>query len=298
MLHAIAFETLMRASQNLKSIYQFRSKSVFNHEPKIIFTVQNNNYKIQTVAHSKDLLSALKLRNRIDGVGFDLRLSIPSFTFTDDFDSRVDHVLIRELKSGAIVGGFRLLSNSGGERLSNNKAFDLDLLKSTNSSILELSKLFILPEHKHPDLVNLAASYISEYCLRSGDEIIISAQSLNSGSSRCAALAYRYFASLDLINNFYHCPSQTDYQVPNFQHWNNYFKDGLSCNELAEIQTLLSSTFKETLTLGASIAGPPARNRMTDRIDFLTILHKEDLNRSLWKKSQHFSESYFESSFS
>ena len=105
---------------------------------------------------------------------------------------------------------------------------------------------------------------------------------------------YQYFLSLDLIKNYHQAPPQESYLVPNFDHWKAHFKNQLSQDELAESHSLLPPIFIETLNLGATISGAPALDRQTNRIDFLTILAKDELNRSLWKRSSYFSESHFE----
>ena len=298
MLHSVAFETLMRASRNLKSLHRFRMNSVLNQTTKIQVMVQNENYIIETVTKTKELFRLLKYRSDHEGFSNDLRLSIPSFTFTDTFDSHAEHILIRDLRSGTIVGGFRLLSSAYAPIFSNDFRFSLNQIKTFTNRILEVSKLFVQPQHKHQDLVALSAQFISEYMLKSRDEILIGTQSINSDSFKSAGLVYRYLQSLQKTNTQYPCSPRQAFQVPNFEHWATHFKDCLSSNEQSESLSLLSPTFKETLSLGATISGAPALDRHTNRIDFLTILAKEDLNRALWKKSPCYTESLSEYSYS
>lgn len=290
MLHSIAFETLKRVNRNLKSLHRFRLNSVFDQSFKIRMSVKNENYQIETITDSKDLLCALKLRHKLEDRFSDLRFSVPSFIFTDEFDSVAEHILIRNLKNGQIIGGFRLLSSGFTNQLACETKFNLHSLKQQSLKILELSKLFIFPEHKHQDLMILATKFLSEYSLKSSDDVILSIQGINSNSGKSAVLMYQYFLSLDLIKNYYLAPPLEPYLVPNFDHWNTHFKNQLSQDELSEGYSLLPSIFRETLNRGATINGAPALDRQTNRIDFLTILTKDDLNRSLWKKSSYFSE--------
>lgn len=290
MLHSLAFETLMKASKSFKSLSRFRINSVFDQTPKIFVSIINQNYQIQTVTRSKDLLALLKLRSKTIEQSVNLRFSIPSFTLTNEFDACAEHIIIRNLKTKELVGGFRLLSSSYVSRFSCEKKFQLNTLKSTSNRILEISQLFILPEHKHKDLHQLVAQFISAYSLKSGDELIISSQSINSASSRTAALSYCYFQILGLTSRYLNSSPQISYQVPNFEHWKAYFRDFLSLSEQNECLALLSTIFKESLCFGTMIGGIPALDADTNHIDFLTILHKEDLNRNLWKKSPYFTE--------
>ena len=177
------------------------------------------------------------------------------------------------------------------EQFSCEATFDLKNLKIKDGRILELSQLFVLPEHKHKDLLSLAARFLSNYSLKSRDEYIICAQDIRTDSSRDAALVYRYFQTLGIVEANISCQPKGPSLVSNLGHWVNHFHSRLSQTEIEESLSLLSEAFKETLSLGASVAGLPAWDSQTNHIDFLTILHKEDLNRALWKKSQNLLES-------
>lgn len=284
MLNRIALETWKRASQNLISLYQLRLNKVINQTAKHLVLTKGERYEIETIQRSTDLYTALKLRRDIEKANYNLRIGLSEFALTDDFDIHADHVMIRDTKTGSIVGGFRLLSTPHSQTFYNETIFNIDAIKSNSASILELSRLFLLPEHNHKDLMTLAARFLSHYSMVARTDLIISNQSINSGASRSAALVNQYFNSVGLQSSHFKCQVQTPYQIPNFQHWKNYFRTGLNDNELCESAALIPPVFKDSLNIGVTIAAPPGFDRFTNRIDFLTILHKEDLNRALWKK--------------
>lgn len=285
MLNTIAFETWKRASQNLISIYQLRLNKVLRQQAKHLVFINDTHYEIETINHTKDLYVLLKMRRHLEQSNNKLRIGLSEFALTDDCDVDADHIVIRETKTKTIVGGFRLLSSLYAKKFFNESIFNLDPIKSKCHNILELSRLFILPEHKHKDLMSLAARFLSQYTLESKADVIISNQSINSGASRSAAMVNQYFNTVGLHNPYFQCSLRSSYDIPNYQHWANYFKNGLNDSELTESAALLPSIFKDSLNIGVTIAAPPGFDRVTNRIDFLTILDKEDLNRSLWKKS-------------
>lgn len=297
MLKTIAYETWKRATENLRSLYQLRMSNILAHVPKVLTHAQNDLYEIKTIFLSRDLYTSLKLRNELSQSSFDLHQASTLHALSDDFDTTADHIMIRDKRNNSIIGGFRLISSNTHPTLSCENAFDLIPLKQHCSRILEISRLFLLPEHKHADIIHLAARFLSEYSLNAQTEMIVSRQSINSGASRNAALAYRYLSILGAKNSEIVCKPQLSHQAPNFIHWNNHFKEHLSAHETYEGAALLSAVFQESLRLGATISGYPSLDRSTNRIDFLTLLHKEDLNRSLWTKSQLSSGSSSEYSY-
>lgn len=298
MLNTIAFETWKRASQNLISIYQLRLNKVLRQQAKYLVFINDSQYEIETINHTKDLYVLLKMRRNLEQANNKLRIGLSEFALADDYDVDADHIVIRDTKTKAIVGGFRLLSSFHAKTFFNESIFKLDPIKSRYRNILELSRLFILPEHKHKDLMSLAARFLSQYTLVSKTDVIISNQSINSGASRSAALVNQYFNTVGLHNPYFQCSLHGSHHIPNYQHWTTYFKNGLNDSEISESASLLPSVFKDSLNIGVTIAAPPGFDRTTNRIDFLTILDKEDLNRSLWKKSFSHSELSYASSYS
>tara|TARA_B110001454_G_C12723266_1_gene436115 strand:+ start:34520 stop:35422 length:903 start_codon:yes stop_codon:yes gene_type:complete len=290
MLNTIALETWKRASQNLISLYQLRLNRVLSQNAKHLVFAKSDRYEIETIQRSTDFYAALKLRRSIEKSNHSLRVGLSDFALTDDFDIQADHVMIRDTKTGTLVGGFRLLSSHHTQSFSNEIVFNIDSIKNQSVAILELSRLFLLPEHNHKGMMAIAARFLSQYSLLAQTDVIISNQSINSGASRSAALVNQYFNSIGLHNSFFKCQVQNHFQIPNYQHWTNYFKSGLNDGELCESAALLPTVFRDSLNIGATIAAPPGFDRTTNRIDFLTILHKEDLNRSLWKQSSPLSE--------
>lgn len=278
-LNLTATDTWNRAKENLKTLYQLRVKSAFEYAAKNQVFIQSSRYEIETVTEFKDLMHLLNIRAN------------------DSYDTKADHVLIRDKKNMKTIGSLRVLSSHHSEKFSSEEAFDLSDLKQSSFGIIELSRLNLLPEHRHMEVFNLIASYLSQYALKDSAEYLICNQSINSGSSRSAVLAHKYFESMNAASPL-SLTVKSDFQVPNFEHWKGFLKGPLSKSELEEIEQLLPPILKESLALGANIAEVPSLDKCHNRIDFLTILHKEDLNRALWKKSPSHSELSYAFSYS
>lgn len=252
----------------------------------------NSAYKLEAASSAKDFLLMFKLRRAVEST------ALKALSTTDRYDLNARHVIIRNKKTQAIVGGFRMTQMTNSTVFSCESVFNIDRIKAKSLRILEVSRLFLLPEHKHGNLLLQIANFIHEHCCTTDSEIIICNQSLNSGASRNAALIARYFKLNGLMTNDLFCPVDSSFEVPNFQNWYNHFTECLSENEIQECSSLLSTSFQKCLDLGATVSGVPALERASNRIDFLTILHKDDLNKSLWKNSFSHSELLAKSSFS
>ncbi|MBL7546215.1 MAG: GNAT family N-acetyltransferase [Bdellovibrionaceae bacterium] len=278
MLNALSFDTQKRSTNS--------------------FSLQDAQYALESASSAKDFLLLFKLRRAIETSKTNPCYILNALSTTDKYDLTARHVMVRNKKNNMLIGGFRLIQTSGATLFSSESTFDISVLKEDSGKILEMSRMFLLPEHKHKGLLQFVATFVHEYCGLTQSKTIISCQSLNTSASQLAALSARYFARQGLINNKFTCPVSKSCHVPNFQHWYKHFNEQLSKNEIQECSTLLSTGFQESLLMGATVSAIPALDRRTNRIDFLTILDKNDLNKSLWKKSFSPCESSAKLSFS
>mgnify|MGYP001582332625 CR=1 FL=1 len=108
--------------------------------------------------------------------------------------------------------------------------------------------------------------------------------SIKTTDPREAALLYRYFYEDKRIVPEYFAPPTAAFTMPQLDLWLNKFKNPLSEELRAEAEKLIPPLFRAYLKIGSYVGGEPAWDAEFKCIDFLTILHKEDLNKSLWKK--------------
>lgn len=276
------------------STFSFES----SQRPKNLQSIHTSDYILEPARTARNFIRLFQVRRSIETSTSTSANMLNALSTTDKFDLNAQHIIIRSRKSNDIVGGFRLTLLTESSTLSCESIFDISPIKKKSTRLLEVSRLFLLPEHKHRHSLQLIATSIYEFFCLTHSEYIISSQSLNTRASQLAALVARYFASTGKTNLDCSCSVVPKHQVPNFQHWYNHYKENLTENEIQECSPLLSADLKESLNLGAKVSATPALDRSANRIDFLTILDKGDLNKSLWKKSFSRSESSVKLSFS
>jgi putative hemolysin len=84
---------------------------------------------------------------------------------TDPFDDRCHHVLLREGRTGRLVGSFRLLLLEGGAEIGKSYSaqfYDLSRLEAFVGPIAELSRFCIDPVVRDPDVLRLAWAALTQ----------------------------------------------------------------------------------------------------------------------------------------
>ncbi len=107
---------------------------------------------------------------------------------------------------------------------------------------------------------------------------------IKTANPREAALLYKYFLDDKRIVPEFLCPPTVAFTMPELDLWIQKFKNPLTEAETEEASKLVPPLLRTYLKVGCYIGGEPAWDEEFQCIDFLTILNKEALNKSLWKK--------------
>jgi putative hemolysin len=95
---------------------------------------------------------------------------------------------------------------------------------------------------------------------------------------------YRFFEEQGRMSEAFSAPPKMMYAMPGFDLSLKNIKLPLSPAEREEAETLLPPLCRAYLKAGAYVGGAPAWDWEFKCIDFLTILRRDDLNKSLWKR--------------
>lgn len=179
----------------------------------------------------------------------------------DPFDAVCDHLLVRELESGEVVGTYRLQAGRRAgavEKLYCAQEFDLTPFAGRRDELLELGRACVHRHHRNLAVLSLLWQGIYAYAREVNARYLIGCSSLPGTDPAVGARAYS-----DLIRQ-YLAPAP----------WLTQPHPALACPlwelspEPAPIPRLLSAY----LSLGARICGPPALDREFKTVDFLTWL--------------------------
>lgn len=263
--------------------YKMRKNQVHKFRPKVEISSVIGSFELKTVTDSEELIEALRLRYQVfhrEMIG----KTKPSGIDVDEFDFICDHLIIKDNKSGRIVGTYRLNSSLFSDRFYSENEFEMSHVLSQPGVKLELGRACIHKDYRRGIVISLLWKGIALYMAKTKADLVFGCASIKTESPREAALLYRHFEESERFRPEYFCPPQLKYSMPSIGLWIRSFDRTLTVEENDEAQTLVPSLCQAYLKAGAYLGGEPAYDAEFKCIDFLTILEKGNLNKSLWKK--------------
>ncbi|MCX4470227.1 GNAT family N-acetyltransferase [Micromonospora sp. NBC_01655] len=87
----------------------------------------------------------------------------PAGLDTDEFDAHCDHLIVREERTGAVVGTYRLLPPGRTTRRYADTEFDLTALDPLRDVLVEAGRSCVHPDHRSGAVINLMWAGITRY---------------------------------------------------------------------------------------------------------------------------------------
>jgi putative hemolysin len=185
--------------------------------------------------------------------GFELT----STTDADRFDEHCDHLLVREDKSGELVGCYRMLPPSGAIAaggLYTATEFDVRALDPLRPSLVEMGRAVVREEHRNGAVVLLMWAGILAYQDRCGYDYVTGCVSVPLSQVRGVR---------DFVLQRY----RSDYEVRPYR---PVPLDDIPAAERVEVPPLM----RGYLRLGARVCGEPAHDPDFGVADFMALLDK------------------------
>lgn len=283
MINTIAHSSFGKVSSNLQSFYQLRLNRIHKFKSKIDIHTEVGPFEVKTVTNVEELKEALSLRYEVfhremlgkkSPYGFDV----------DEFDFNCDHLIIKEKRSNQIVGTYRLNCSLFTENFYSGKEFLISHLFEQPGVKLELGRACIHKDYRRGVLISLLWRGIAEYMAASEARILFGCATVKTDDPRDAALLTRYFEEEGRILPDYRTRPTISFTMPMLNYFMNEVRSPLTEAQRVQAEELLPPLCRAYIKIGASIGGEPAWDQEFQCIDFLTILRREDLNRTLWKK--------------
>lgn len=262
---------------------KLRRHKVHKFRPKVTLHNQVGPYTLKTVTHQDELIAALKLRYEVfhhEMIGKSQTQGID----VDEFDFSCDHLIIVDNKTQEIIGTYRFNCSAFSERFYSANEFHIDALLNLPGTKLELGRACIRKDHRRGIVISLLWSGIGEYMAKTNAAWLFGCASIKTDSPRQAALLYRLFEMQGRFSPKLACAPTLQYTLENFDLWLHKLRLPLNEADMSEAEALLPPLCRAYLKAGAWIAGEPAYDKEFKCIDFLTVLDRENLNRTLWKK--------------
>lgn len=223
-------------------------------------------YSLLVAREEDEVRAAQRLRHDVFAgeLGAVLRCAEPGRD-VDDFDAHCDHLVVREDRSGQIVGTYRMLPPEGARSAGGlycQTEFSIPGLAGLLDRLVETGRSCVHPEHRTGAVVSLVWAGIARYMLLTGYRWLVGCASvpLRTPGAPGGAFAAGVW---DTARARHYAPEQ--YRVQPHRPWD---PDTAPRPQRAGLPPLL----RGYLRLGAQVCGPPAHDPDFDVADFLVLL--------------------------
>jgi putative hemolysin len=215
-----------------------------------------------------EVLEAQRLRYQVFGEELGARLPSAGLGIDEDeFDGHCDHLIVRDERSGAVVGTYRILPPEAAGRaggLYADREFDLTFLQPLRHRMVEVGRACVHPAHRSATVMLLMWSALARYVIEGGYEYFVGSASIGLGDGgHLAASVFervrRDRLSPDSLRVFPRNPLPLDHFEP---------------SEPASIPPLL----KGYLGMGAWVCGEPALDPEFNCADLPILLSLDRLD--------------------
>jgi putative hemolysin len=238
--------------------------------PRYVPPLEQGRYTVKLVSDTHELRDALRLRYHVFNV--ELREGLAASHSTghdfDEFDTVVQHIIVKHTADNTVVGTYRLQTGVMAARnigYYSEQEFDFSPYEPLRNEVLELGRACIAQAHRNTPVLSLLWKAIAQYAVAHGCRYLIGCSSLTSQDPVAGSKVYAR------MQNFLAPPELRTVPQPAYSF---ELRDG-ETSEDAKIPKLL----RAYLAAGAQICGPPAMDRAFGTIDFLTLLNLGRLPR-------------------
>lgn len=227
-------------------------------------------YHVSLAVDDSEIREAQRLRYKVfaEEMGARLSSALPCHDM-DLYDPFCDHLLVRELDSGEVVGTYRILPPEAARRVGSYYAeqeFDLTRLNFLRPRMAELGRSCVHPAHRSGTVIARLWMGLADYMTRYGYEYAVGCASIGmADGGHIAASVHRQLAGRHL--------APIEWRVtPRYRLPVEILDDGRTAS--------LPPLIKGYSRLGAMVCGEPAWDPDFNTADLLMLMPMKQLNRS------------------
>ena len=227
-------------------------------------------YHVSLAVDDSEIREAQRLRHEVFAEEMGARLSsvLPGHDI-DLYDPFCDHLLVRELGSGEVVGTYRILPPESARHVGSyysEQEFDLTRLHFLRPRMAELGRSCVHPAHRSGGVIARLWIGLADYMTRYGYEYMVGCASIGmADGGHIAASVYRQLIERHLAPVEWRTTPR--YRLP---------VESLDDGRAATLPPLT----KGYTRLGAMVCGEPAWDPDFNTADLLMLLPMAQLNRS------------------
>ena len=221
--------------------------------------------------HQDEVRAAQRLRYQVFAGEMGARLTTPVPGHDIDlFDNYCEHLLVRDVASGQVIGTYRVLTPVQAQRVGSTYSdteFDLTRLRGMRDRMVELGRSCVHPEHRHGGVIMALWAALAEFMVRNQLDTMIGCASvpmLHHGMvcGDVAASIWRQLQATHLAPIEHHVRPRLPLPL-----------DRLNGMLAVEPPALI----KGYLRMGAKVLGPPAWDPEFNSADLPMLMRLADL---------------------
>ncbi|WP_134701877.1 GNAT family N-acetyltransferase [Ammoniphilus sp. YIM 78166] len=197
----------------------------------------------------------------------------------DSYDLYCDHLIVKELITGRVVGTYRLLPGNkamqhGG--FYSETEFDLTPLRSKAHEMLELGRSCIAPDYRDGKVLKLLWKGIGQYLQENNFSYIVGCASLTTNGLEQTNIIYSMLKTHGLLKEEFGIQPLPTHRIKGLEILS------VTCTE-QELIRQLPPLIKGYYSLGAKMDGEPAFDPLFQTTDFFIILDVKKATRRFTK---------------
>ncbi len=234
---------------------------------------ESTTYSLQIVPPGPLAELALRLRYRVFAEEMGAQLPDNAGRDLDEWDAHCDHLMVRDDRTGDVVGSYRILRPSVAKQLGRSYSaaeFDLAQLAPIGDSLVEVGRSCVDPAHRNGAVIGLLWGGLARYMLLSGHRYLGGCASipLRDGLDNAATVVRQSMTK---------SPPPRGFSVLPRQPW-NYAERG----DVA--RPVVPPLLRAYLRLGAWVCGSPAIDFDFGTADLYVLLDMERIDRRLARR--------------
>lgn len=160
-------------------------------------------FEVLLAPDAQSIREAQALRYRVfaEEMGAQLHSDVPGLD-VDEIDAHCDHLLVRDVKNGRVVGYTRLLSDQKAARLGrfySEGEFTLDRLLKLPGRFLEIGRTCVAPEYRGSVIIATLWNGLADYLQRGGYDYLMGCASIPPGPNGFAVDAFYHQIEADQL---------------------------------------------------------------------------------------------------
>lgn len=236
--------------------------------------IRTDAYDVRLATTFAEIDAAMRLRFEVFNLELDegLPASYEKGYDSDAYDAWCDHLIVKDLRKGTVVGTYRLLRQSQAERgigFYSENEFDLSNLKrlpgGLPDGLMELGRSCIASNHRSFSVINLLWNAITQYASQNRIQYLFGCGSLHTSKPEEVQPIYSYLRKRHFSSETFRVHPIASCRMPVIDNLMNEMDERTTSRKLSPI-------LKGYLRAGAMICGAPALDAAFGTADVFVLL--------------------------